>query len=653
MGLNFNRVAPPLDQPNSTVPSSLTPRISSAKAQACREKGMCYYCDAKYMLGHKCKDPQLFILDDEGIVDVLVSQPSILIVSDRDDVDGYGQDHSLVCFNLLAGGFNSSTIRMVGDISGHQIRVLIDGGSTHNFIQSCVAKHLGLPITCTPNFRVMVGYGQKVQNEGCIKDLHLRVQGTEIVTYFYVLPLEGTELVLGVAYLDTLGPIMMYFSKLSFQFRQDSVEVCWWGESSSGPQQAQFQSLRRMAETKAMATAFHLLDKMTMPYIFNPMRSHSTFVRIVTPISKKEKSNAKFNRCNSQFFSKLDLFVGYHQIRVHAVDVHKTAFLKSRGHYESRHALRLDQCSDHLEHVRQVLSRLQEDFFAKRSKCTFRQTSAEYLGHIVSREILVVDPTKIKAIPPISDLLHKGQSFEWTPAAQTALDLLKLCLCSAPVLALPQFDKEFQVETDASGVGIGVVLTQEGKPLACFTQKLCPRLQNSSAYSREMYAITQAVGKWQQYLVGRKFRETQYRCRCCHAKLWLVSWLSFGLFWALLKQSELQCSPMRKHNCFNPIYSKVVFYCLKRQNCALCFCVNFTVVFWVVMLGLHELSIVLLLGFIRKGFVKICVVLCSIVKTQECQWMKSVSLSPTGLLQPLPIPTQVFEDISMEFIVGL
>ncbi|KAA3484428.1 Retrovirus-related Pol polyprotein from transposon 297 family [Gossypium australe] len=94
---------------------------------------------------------------------------------------------------------------------------------------------------------------------------------------------------------------------------------------------------------------------------------------------------------------------------------------------------------------------------------------------------------------PISNLLRKGQSFEWTKVAQGAMEHLKSRLCSA------------LVETDAYGTRIGAVLTQEGKPLAYFNQKLSPRMQSASTYNREMFAITQVVWKWSQYLVGHKF----------------------------------------------------------------------------------------------------------------------------------------------------
>jgi hypothetical protein len=100
---------------------------------------------------------------------------------------------------------------------------------------------------------------------------------------------------------------------------------------------------------------------------------------------------------------------------------------------------------------------------------------------------------------PLTQLLTK-KGFEWSAAAADAFLTLKTAMSSTPVLALPDFNLPFTVETDACETGIGAVLMQQGHPVAYMSKALGVMNQKVSIYEKEFLAIIMAVDKWRQYL---------------------------------------------------------------------------------------------------------------------------------------------------------
>jgi hypothetical protein len=87
----------------------------------------------------------------------------------------------------------------------------------------------------------------------------------------------------------------------------------------------------------------------------------------------------------------------------------------------------------------------------------------------------------------------------------TSFQLVKQKMIEALVLALPDFEKVFKVNCDASAVGIGGVLSQEGWPIALFSEKLSGSKKNYTTYDLEFYAIVQSLKHWRHYLVQKEF----------------------------------------------------------------------------------------------------------------------------------------------------
>lgn len=106
---------------------------------------------------------------------------------------------------------------------------------------------------------------------------------------------------------------------------------------------------------------------------------------------------------------------------------------------------------------------------------------------------------------PLTDLLKKNVPYCWTPQAETAFQQLKSALIQAPVLAMPNFSKQFMLETDASDLGFGAILIQEGHPVAYLSKAVSGKNRSLSTYEKECMAIILAVEKWRSYLVHQPF----------------------------------------------------------------------------------------------------------------------------------------------------
>jgi len=105
----------------------------------------------------------------------------------------------------------------------------------------------------------------------------------------------------------------------------------------------------------------------------------------------------------------------------------------------------------------------------------------------------------------LNDFVMKDAVFSWGEKQEKAFETLKDKLTHAPILALPNFSKTFELGCDASRVGIGVVLIQGGHPITYFSEKLKGPIFNYPTYDKELYAFICALQTWKLYLVTKEF----------------------------------------------------------------------------------------------------------------------------------------------------
>ncbi|QRW04602.1 Retrotransposable element Tf2 protein [Ceratobasidium sp. AG-Ba] len=255
---------------------------------------------------------------------------------------------------------------------------------------------------------------------------------------------------------------------------------------------------------------------------------------------------------NAKIYSKLDLRWGFNNIRIKEGDEWKTAFRTAYGIYEYlvmpfglknapavlqrmmndifRHLLGVtvvvymddilifsEKEEDHAEHVKEVLKILRENnLYAKLSKCEFFVKKVIFLGLVITPEGISMEEEKIKAImewsaprkiKEVQAFLGFDTKFEWTQECQQAFEEIKKRVSQDPVLIHPDPDKPFILETDASGIAIGAILSQRGEdgylhPVAYLSKSYNDAQRNYDTANKELLAIVESLKHWRIYLEG-------------------------------------------------------------------------------------------------------------------------------------------------------
>jgi transposase InsO family protein len=197
---------------------------------------------------------------------------------------------------------------------------------------------------------------------------------------------------------------------------------------------------------------------------------------------------------------------------------------------------------EHVQHLREVLTVLREQrLFARVDKCHFNKSELKYLGHVVGAEGIKVDPSKIAAVTawpqpqnvsevrsflglatyfrrfiqgfstlarPLYALTRKvgdRPSWVWDATCTASFEGLKSALTEAPVLALPDWSKPFEVVTDASVHGTGAVLLQERHPVSYDSKRFSPAEYNYDTGEQELLGVVRALMAFRCYVEGQEF----------------------------------------------------------------------------------------------------------------------------------------------------
>jgi hypothetical protein len=277
---------------------------------------------------------------------------------------------------------------------------------------------------------------------------------------------------------------------------------------------------------------------------------------------------------DENIFLNIDLRSGYHQVRIKEEDISETTFRTRYGHYEFTlvtfrlsNALVVFMClmngvfqeyldkfvivflddiliyskskEEHEHNLIMVLQVLREhQLYAKLSKCSFYLKKNHYLGHIISKDGIAVDPEKIEAIRkwsylenvtevrsfmglagyyrrfieglskiahPITSLQKKGVKFHCTLDCEKSFQNLKQLLTSAPIQRIAEPNEYFIVCTDACKEGLGGVLSQNGFIICYESRKLKVHERHYATHELDLEDMVHAL-RWRHYLMGKRFK---------------------------------------------------------------------------------------------------------------------------------------------------
>ncbi|XP_026450846.1 uncharacterized protein LOC113350969 [Papaver somniferum] len=378
--------------PKSSPPLPPIKRLKQEQMRIRREKGLCYKCDVVYTPGHICKRQQLFMVQLEQPKSSEEVEKEVYEEAKESPVE-YDMEISL---HALTGAATGNTIRIPGNIKKQKVSIFMDTGSAHSFIDCGLERKLKCSIKPTGKMLVTVANGDKTVSTGICSQLQWTMQNhqfTEDLGLSISFKYQGEKVVL-TGDPEHISLRMMNSEAIENYFNKNTHGIVGQLFSISPPStptttppsllpllhefQDIFEEPKQLPPTRNLDHTIPLKPNSTptsqRPYIQKGVveqlvkemlnsgiiqTSHSPFAAPIFLVKKKDNTwrfCVDYRRLNNitvkdkfpipvieylldelngaMYFTKIDLSTGYHQIRVHVADIHRTTFRTHQGNYE-------------------------------------------------------------------------------------------------------------------------------------------------------------------------------------------------------------------------------------------------------------------------------------------------------------------------------
>ncbi|GAU31427.1 hypothetical protein TSUD_221980 [Trifolium subterraneum] len=636
-----------------------------------KQKGLCFKCGGAFHPMHQCPDKQLRVLIME-------------------DGDGDVPDTVVLAFQ--------------GEVCGVPVLILIDSGATHNFISQKLVKKMGWEVEETPLMNIKLGDGFQSNTKGVCRSLEMKIGDFPLTPTMHLFELGGIDVVLGIEWLKTLGDMIINWRQQTMSFWSNKRWVTLKGidgdneheeeeELTEGQQKELEELLHRYQNVFREPTG--LPPRRNKEHIINLVENHSAVnvrpyryphhhkneierqiqemltVGIIrhstsafsSPVILVKKKDNSWRMCiDYRALNKVTIPDKFPIPIIEELldELHGADYYSNKG------------WDDHMKRLEEVLQLLDKhQLVANQKKCSFGRRTVEYLGHLINKDGVAVDPGKISSVvqwptpknvkgvrgflgltryyrkfikdygkiaKPLTDLTKKD-NFKWGVESQPAFEELKKQLSSAPILSLPNFDKEFVIECDASGV---VLAIQHWRSYLLGRKFIVSTDQKSLKQLMQQRIVTAEQQNWAAKLLGYDFEIIYKQGRLnkgVDALSRVHEGVEYGSMTSYVRWSQIE--HIKKEVEQDEKLQMIISDILKDPNRRRGYEYKQGVLLFNSRLVVSSTS-PLIPTFLKEFH-----------STPQAGHSEVLSYSTRGLLQPLPIPEQIWEDISMDFITGL